>query len=303
MRGYVLRKGKHLHSVQELETVVELLAKHGFQSRESLASLTDNLAQELTIPTKLASALRSEATKRLKSSSSVQTIQELGQPGQSLSPRQNELEHRSSTYRHLLHVGSDLYPPAELERMARTLEENRYVTRESLESLTDVIAANMNIPPRLAALLRDSVEHRDSGRRPSRTSSTRSCSPPTSSRCSLNGSSSGGPVLKRQMFNSVFMPAPLHQGSNVASVGASASSSGPVSPRTSLTQSNGGLTPRSMAKLQFDRRVPAKPAWSSPRSSLKSSMSSPRSSLNVTSKTSMQRSSLNLGKSSPKRIQ
>jgi len=170
VRGLVLRVGHLMHPVPELEAYADFLDKQGFQTRDSLAILTDKMADELGLPYKLASALRCEVmSNRLKQryTGPVQPIPEIeNDPGKvnQLAPHevgpyaqhhQNSKEPNSIVTRQVLRVGHRLHAPWELQKFAKILEENAFVTRESLGLVTDDVAMRLRVPLKLAAALRD----------------------------------------------------------------------------------------------------------------------------------------------------
>lgn len=181
VRGLILRVGHLLHSVPELEYYADFLEQQGFESRESLANLTDELAIEFNIPAKLASCLREEVSKkRLKQryTGPVLPLQDIEARDAVSVPRLHECEitpkaralitskdPKSPVCYQVLRVGHRLHPPWELKKYAQILEDHDYSTRESLGTLTDQAAAQMRVPLKLAAALRAKAaqERREGG--------------------------------------------------------------------------------------------------------------------------------------------
>jgi len=172
VRGLVLRVGHLLHPVPELECYADFLLKQGFDTRESLAGLTENLADDFGIPLPLANALREEVTqKKLKQrySGAVQPLQEieiatteaprLRRDPYEMTPqgvyRMSSKEPKSLVCKQVLRVGHRLHAPWELEKYARILEDHNFTTRESLQQLGEQEAMRMRVPMKLANALRE----------------------------------------------------------------------------------------------------------------------------------------------------
>lgn len=195
VRGLVLRVGHLLHPVPELECYADFLLKQGFDTRESLAGLTENMADDFGIPLPLATALREEVTqKRLKQrySGVVQPLQEIEiatteapqirRDPYEMTPqgiyRMSSKEPKSLVCKQVLRVGHRLHAPWELEKYARILEDHNFTTRESLQQLGEQEAMRMRVPMKLANALRekaiqDAIRERG-GPRTSRRSSAQS---------------------------------------------------------------------------------------------------------------------------------
>lgn len=164
----LIRLGHLQHTPEEMELFCEALARAGFETRDSMAGLTDDVADGMGITRKLARAVREECAERnlmRRYHGVVLPPEEIkpeepprkkeGVPTRLSTFQENKREKKGPVNRQVHRIGHRLYAPWELEKHASTLEVHGFLTRDSLQDLTPANAQRMRIPQNLATALRE----------------------------------------------------------------------------------------------------------------------------------------------------